>query len=84
MNTKIVATLRNGKTRKEVKDMVNAYLLDAVDGENYGRELTTDKEKVNFVMDTFKSEYLHQNNRKGNMCNLFAEWLHFFDWSLYG
>ena len=73
MNTKNVV-MRNGKTRKEVKDMVNAYLLAAVDGESYGKELTTEKEKVNFVMETFKSEYLHRNNRQGKMCTLFGEW----------
>lgn len=66
---------KNDLTRSELKALINAYLLAAIDGENYGVTLTTDKEKINFVMQTFEWEYLHNNNRKQNIVGLFAEWL---------
>jgi hypothetical protein len=33
------------------------YILDSIDGDGYGVELTTDKQKIDFVYETFKSEY---------------------------
>jgi hypothetical protein len=42
------------------------YILNSIDGEGYGVELTTDKQKIDFVYDTFKSEYAHQIKYYGN------------------
>jgi hypothetical protein len=42
------------------------YILDSIDGDGYGVELTTDKQKIDFVYDTFKSEYGHQIKYYGN------------------
>jgi len=56
---------------------INPYLLDAVNGENYGKELATDKEKLQHVADCFKSEYCFPANLKryGSYQNVFAQWL---------
>jgi hypothetical protein len=35
------------------------YILNSIDGEGYGVQLETDKQKIDFVYDTFKSEYAH-------------------------
>jgi hypothetical protein len=51
------------------------YILDSIDGDGYGVELTTDKQKVDFVYDTFKSEYAHQIKYYGNEVRAFAEYL---------
>jgi hypothetical protein len=42
------------------------YILDSIDGDGYGVELTTDKQKIDFVYDTFKSEYAYQIKYYGN------------------
>jgi len=68
-------TLQNNITRAQQTAMINAYLLNSIDGENYGVTLSTDKDKVNFVVSTFTSEFLHHNNRNGNRQQLFADYL---------
>jgi hypothetical protein len=42
------------------------YILDSIDGDGYGVELTTDKQKIDFVYDTFKSEYGYTIEYYGN------------------
>jgi hypothetical protein len=42
------------------------YILNSIDGDGYGVELTTDKQKIDFVYDTFKSEYGYQIKYYGN------------------
>lgn len=66
--------MKNSIERKELKDTVNAYILNCIDGESYGRTFADNKEKVNFLMETFEKEYIHNNNRKENPVNLFASW----------
>ena len=42
------------------------YILDSIDGEGYGVQLETDKQKIDFVYDTFKSEYGYTIEYYGN------------------
>lgn len=41
----------------ELSKTVKAYILKNIDGSSYGVELGTDQEKVNFLYETFMSEY---------------------------
>lgn len=64
------------RTQVNRKD-VNAYILNAIDADGYElpTQPTTDAEKLQFLADTFKSEYLHHNNERGHRLTLFAEWM---------
>lgn len=60
----------------EFKNNVYSYILSCIDGEGYGIELNTDKEKINFVFDTFKKEYSYQIEYYGSNINrAFSEYL---------
>jgi len=64
-------------TNREVAAKIRAYILDSIDGDNYGVELNTDKEKLQFLADTFKSEAVYPENlarHRGNIPAVFAEW----------
>jgi hypothetical protein len=55
---------------------INEYIISAIDGESYGLQLETPSEKINFVYDTFKSEYAHQiKYYGGNEIKAFGEYL---------
>jgi len=59
--------------------MVKAYILDSISNDGYEdtpyyRELTTDKDKVQFLMDVFGSEYGFMVDRIGQQDAL-KEWL---------
>lgn len=59
-----------------MKKQVFNYILGSIDGDNYGVELTTDKQKVDFVYDTFRSEYGYQIlYYGGNEVKAFSEYL---------
>lgn len=49
-------------------------ILDSIDGSNYGKNLKTDKEKLEFLKETFKSEYGFNIQRMGER-KAFSEWL---------
>lgn len=53
------------------------YILAAIDGSGYGKTFETETEKLQFVVDTFYSEYGWPNNLKlyGSYQNMFANWL---------
>ena len=64
-------------TSKQVTPL-QMYILNAIDGDCYEVELTDNLSKVNFVLDCFKSEYLHKNNiaqYNHNKAKVFGEWL---------
>ena len=44
--------------------LINTYILNAIDGEGYGKVLNTDKEKLQFLVDTFNHEYSFPDNLK--------------------
>ena len=48
--------------RSELNKVVFAYILDAIDGEGYGKTLTTEVEKLSFLAATFKGEYCYPEN----------------------
>jgi hypothetical protein len=41
----------------QIKKHAFKYILDSIDGDGYGVQLTTDKKKIDFVYDTFSNEY---------------------------
>jgi hypothetical protein len=52
------------------------YILNSIDGDGYGVNLATDKQKIDFVYNTFKSEYAHNiKYYGGNEVRAFAEYL---------
>lgn len=56
------------------------YILDSIDGDGYGVQLTTDKQKIDFVFNTFMSEYKYSINnglsiRKVGIQTIFADYL---------
>ncbi len=62
---------------KELKVLINAYILNAIDGEGYGKEFNTDTERLQFVADCFKDQYLFPDNLKryGTYQEVFRQWL---------
>lgn len=64
-------------TTKELNTHVFAYILNAIDGEGYGRSFANDTEKLQFLADTFKSEYGYSENIKyyGSYGKCFMNWL---------
>jgi len=63
--------------RSELNKVVNAYILECVDGESYESILNSDGEKLQFVLDCFRSEFLHPYNLKryGSVSECFRQWL---------
>lgn len=62
---------------KDLNAKVFPYILNAIDGEGYGKELTGDKEKLSFLAETFTKEYVFPDNlrRYGSYQNIMREWL---------
>lgn len=60
----------------QIKKHAFKYILDSIDGDGYDVQLTTDKEKIDFVYNTFLSEYAHQiKYYGGNKQRAFREYL---------
>jgi hypothetical protein len=59
---------------KDLNAQVFPYILDAIDTDGYDVEADTNKEKLQFLFDTFKSEYGWMIARKG-LYGAFTEWL---------
>lgn len=61
---------------KQVKANIEAYIINAINGEGYDREPETDQQKLLFLATTFKSEYCYKANfrRYGNVQNVLKEW----------
>ena len=64
-------------TTKELNQKAFSYIINCVDGEGYGRELNNAQEKLQFVADTFKAEYVCPENlrRYGSYQEVFRQWL---------
>jgi len=62
---------------KELNKKAFDYILNAINSEDYNVEATTDKEKLQFLADTFTSEYCFPANLKqcGSYQNVLAEWI---------
>lgn len=57
---------------------VNAYILDAINTEDYNYEgLNTDKARLQFLADTFKGEYCYPENlrRYGSCQECLRQWI---------
>lgn len=64
------------KTQKLNQLMYN-YIINAINGEVYEKELTTEVEKLSFLKETFKHEYCFSDNLKRYKTeqNVFTEWI---------
>src|SRR6185437_8548517 len=49
----------------QINSNVYSYLINCIDTEGYGKELNTNTEKLQFIADTFKSEYGYNIKRLG-------------------
>ncbi len=49
----------------DLDKVVKAYIIDCINGEPYGKELETDKDKVLFLRECLNSEYGHMVKRVG-------------------
>jgi len=65
------------KRLNEVYGALKRYIFDCIDGEAYDVKTDTRQAKLQFVMDTFKKEYVFEANLKryGNIQNVFTEYL---------
>lgn len=71
-------TLKINRTKSaEIKKLAQAYILDAIDGEAYDKQLNTDEEKLRFLCECFENEYLFFNNlrRYGSYQAVLREWI---------
>lgn len=53
---------------------IQEYILNSIDGSGYSKILNTNREKIQFIKDTFLSEYGH-NLKKLGAVNCLKEWL---------
>ena len=62
---------------KAFTTLVSDYILNAIDSTPYGIEAVTEAEKLQFLADTFKSEYCYPENLKryGSYQNVLAQWI---------
>lgn len=66
------------KTQNLDVTFINPYILDCIDSSGYEITCNTDKEKLQFLYNTFISEYWHDYNKKyynGNIIAAFTLWL---------
>lgn len=61
-------------SRSEQKAFINNYIIDRIDTTGYDVVANTTKEKLQFLYDTFKSEYGFMISRVGSQ-KAYAEWL---------
>lgn len=59
------------------KDKITKYVMDAIDPSGYDVVCENDKEKLQFLINTFNAEYNHDYNlrRLGSVQKVFEEWL---------
>ena len=60
--------------RAEQNKFYENYIIDAIDSDAYDVKTTTKKEKLQFLKDTFRSEYGFAISRMGEV-NAFKEWI---------
>ena len=63
--------------RTELNEKVFSYILSCIDCSGYNITADSDKDKLQFVADCFKKEYLFPDNLKryGNYQKVFENWL---------
>ena len=61
-------------SRSEQNKFYEDYIIKSIDSEPYEKSINTPKEKLQFLRDTFRSEYGHMINRVGEQ-RAFSEWL---------
>jgi len=61
----------------ELNNKVYPYIMDAITPENYEVICNSDKEKLQFLYNTFITEYWHEYNKKyyKNIISAFSSWL---------
>jgi len=61
-------------SKTQQKALNYQLVLNSIDGDGYDVELTTDKEKIDFLFKTFESEFDHEIKRRGYN-QAFEEWI---------
>lgn len=61
-------------TALPIRKVIDQYILDAITPENYDVVCTNDKEKLQFLADTFNSEYAEQKHRHISTQDALAYW----------
>lgn len=53
------------------------YILNAIDGEDFEKEFTSNTDKLQFLFDTFKNEYCYPQNlqKYGSYQETFRQWI---------
>jgi hypothetical protein len=73
------AQTKSSTNSRVFNQRVNAYILAAIDSEGYDleKQLETDREKLQFLADTFKREFMHDNTLRyyGTYQNCLANWI---------
>jgi len=66
-----------GTQRQEQNRLIKEYVLNAIDSEGYEVTAETEKEKIEFLVKTFKSEYGYKENilYYGSIQKTFENWL---------
>ena len=65
-------------TSKVVKAKIQNYILECIDGESYqDTPPQTDEEKIKFLIDTYRNEYVFKNNLVYDKTyqNMFVNWV---------
>lgn len=64
-------------TKKEITQPIREHILNSINAEGYEQQPKTEKEKLQFVVDTFNAEYVYPQNlqRYGTYQELFKQWL---------
>jgi hypothetical protein len=66
------------KNLKGMKQKKESYILNSIDGLEYGIDLKDDRHKLEFVLNTFKAEFVHEYNLKkfnNNLTLIFEDYL---------
>jgi len=65
------------KNLRQANQNLRKYILECINPENYDVKANTEGEKIKFLIDTFKSEYINPKNLKRYGCieKVFTEWL---------
>jgi len=70
--------MTTSNTKKgRINAAVKQYILYCIDTENYGVIATNDKDKLNFLYETFKTEFVYESNvirYGGNRVKMLSEW----------
>ena len=63
---------------KRFKDNFKKFIFEVIDSEDLPKEVKTERQKLDFIMDRFRTEAVHEYSlirHKNNLTSIMAEWL---------